>query len=88
MATYTIRTLADHWSVSNNTLYNLIFSHRLDAFKVGHDWRILEAAVTRYEAENSAPWLPELVPVKRARPGGNKALGIKPYIYKPGDRVV
>ena len=50
---YTIEELAQRWGVHYNTVYRLIQSQRLKAFKVGSNVRITAAEVHRFENNRS-----------------------------------
>lgn len=46
---YTVEELARYWRVERSTIYTLIRSGRLQAFKVGVGYRITDRAVRAYE---------------------------------------
>lgn len=47
--TYTVAELAQHWKVNDPTIYKMIKSGKLQAFKVGVGYRITDKAVREYE---------------------------------------
>lgn len=51
---YTVDDLARYWRVEPSTVYTLIRSGRLAAFKVGVGWRITDKAVREFEEGESA----------------------------------
>ena len=46
---YTVEELTERWKVRASTVYGMIRSGRLAAFKVGVGYRIADAAVRRVE---------------------------------------
>lgn len=46
---YTVKTLAELWQCPESTIYTLIKTGRLKAFKVGVSWRISDKARISYE---------------------------------------
>lgn len=51
---YSVDSLAAHWGVLPDTIYRMIRSKRLPAFKVGREYRITDRAVREYEEGVSA----------------------------------
>ena len=51
---WTVEELASHWKVKASTVYGLIRSGRLSAFKVGVGYRVSNEAVRRFEEGESA----------------------------------
>lgn len=48
-----INDLAAEWDMGYDAVYDLIQAGKLQAFKVGHKWRIRRSAITKYEKDNS-----------------------------------
>lgn len=46
---YTVNELARHWRVEPSTIYGMIKTGKLTAFKVGVGYRITDKAVREYE---------------------------------------
>lgn len=46
---YSVEDLAKHWRVNPSTIYGMIRSGKLAAFKVGVGYRITDRAVRAYE---------------------------------------
>jgi len=61
MKALTVAQVAQDWGVDRDTIYRLIHTGKLKAFKVGSDWRITQKALEDYirqgerEAYNPAP---------------------------------
>ena len=51
---YTVKELADLWRCPTSTIYTLINTRRLRAFKVGVSWRITDGARMEYESRCTA----------------------------------
>lgn len=49
MPVLTVSEIADRWRCSMDSVYRMIKSGKLKAFRVGQDFRIKEAEVIRYE---------------------------------------
>lgn len=47
--TYTVAELAKYWKVNEPTIYKMIRSGKLQAFKVGVGYRITDRSVREYE---------------------------------------
>ena len=47
---YTIKSLAEHWSCSQDTIRSLLAQGTIKAFKLGTTYRIPATEVERYEA--------------------------------------
>jgi excisionase family DNA binding protein len=53
---YTVASLADHWCVSPDTVYAMIHSGRLKAFRFGGKlYRIRPEEVERFECQTNTP---------------------------------
>lgn len=53
---YTVASLAEHWSVSTDTVYAMIHSGRLQAFRFGGKlYRIWPEEVERFECQTTTP---------------------------------
>lgn len=53
---FTVATLASHWSVSTDTVYAMIHSGRLKAFRFGGKlYRIRPEEVERFECQTDTP---------------------------------
>ena len=50
---YTVKELADLWRCPMSTIYKLINTNRLQAFKVGVSWRITDDARLAYEGRRA-----------------------------------
>ena len=48
-----IKGLMAEWGMSYDAIYDLIQTGKLEAFKVGHKWRIRRSAISKYEKDNS-----------------------------------
>lgn len=48
--TYSVAELAKYWKVQDPTIYKMIRSGKLQAFKVGVGYRITDKAVREFEA--------------------------------------
>lgn len=48
--TYSVAELAQHWKVNDPTIYKMIKSGKLKAFRVGVGYRITDKAVREFEA--------------------------------------
>ena len=48
--TYSVAELAKYWKVQDPTIYKMIRSGKLQAFKVGVGYRITDKAVREYES--------------------------------------
>lgn len=48
--TYSVAELAKYWKVQDPTIYKMIKSGKLQAFKVGVGYRITDKAVREFEA--------------------------------------
>lgn len=46
---HSVENLADYWMVSTDTIYRLIRSGKLKAFKIGKEYRVTDKAVREYE---------------------------------------
>ena len=46
---YTVKELAYHWNVSTDRVYEMVKSQRVQAFRVGGQWRISRDAVKKFE---------------------------------------
>lgn len=49
MAVLTVSEVAARWKCGTDSVYRMIKSGRLKAFRIGQDYRIREAEVERYE---------------------------------------
>ena len=47
--TYTVAELAKYWKVQSSTIYAMIKSEKLQAFRVGVGYRITDRSVREYE---------------------------------------
>jgi len=70
---FTVAQVAQDWQVDKDTIYRLIHTGKLKAFKVGSDWRItqkaLEDYINRGEREAYSPALPDTGKGKARKPG-------------------
>jgi len=46
---YTVTELAERWRCGTDSIYRMIRSGKLKAFKIGQDYRIKESEVEKYE---------------------------------------
>lgn len=46
---HSVAHIADYWMVSEDTVYRLIKSGKLKAFKVGKEYRVTDRALREYE---------------------------------------
>lgn len=51
---YTVKEVAGHLGLTDDTVRRLIQRRELEASKVGHDWRIPESGITDYLERNRA----------------------------------
>lgn len=51
----TLSQLAEFVKFSKNTIYRAIKEEKLEAFKIGRDWRIEKSAVLKWIKRNNAP---------------------------------
>lgn len=51
---YSIHQVADRWQVEKSTIYRMISSGKLPAFRVGKEFRVTDRAVREYEEGVSA----------------------------------
>ena len=51
MPVYTAPELAKRWKCSTDSVYRLIKSGKLKAFRIGQDYRIRESEIEKYEEE-------------------------------------
>ena len=49
MSALTISDIMTRWKCDRDTIYKLISSGKLKAFRVGRDYRVTESVVERYE---------------------------------------
>lgn len=52
--TYTVAQLADHWHCKPSTVYGMIKTGKLQAFKVGVGYRVTDKALREFEEGVSA----------------------------------
>lgn len=51
---YSVPQVADRWQVEKSTIYRMISSGKLPAFRVGKEFRVTDRAVREYEEGVSA----------------------------------